>query len=81
MRKVPGGRWRLKGLGVEAPPPGPEEFHRAVGALVEARLGIVAVVEAPRNILGEKDAGPHLRQDQQADNHKAGGSDEPFHQN
>ena len=71
----------LKGLGVEAPPPGPEEFHRAVGVLGEARLGIVAVVKAARNILGKKDAGAHLRQDQQADNHKAGGSDQPFHQN
>ncbi len=77
----PRGPMALKGLGVEAPPPGPEEFHRAVGALIEARLGIVAVVEAAGNILGEKDAGAHLRQDQQADNHKAGGSDEPFHQN
>jgi hypothetical protein len=71
----------LKGLGVEAPPPRPEEFNRAVGVLGKAGLGIVAVVKATRNILGKKDAGAHLCQDQQADNHKASGSDQPFHQN
>ena len=43
---------------MEASAAGPEELHRAVGELVKARLGIVAVVEAPRDILGEKDRAP-----------------------
>ena len=47
---------------MEAPAAGPEEVHHAVAPLVKARLGVVAVGEAPGDILGKEDPGAEFGQ-------------------
>ena len=69
----------LEGLRLEAPAAGPEEVHRAVGPLVKARLGGVAVGEPPGNIRGKEDTGDELGCYQQQHHHQKGRGNEFFH--
>ena len=66
---------------MKTPAAGPEELHRAVPALVKARLGVVAVGEAPRDILRKKDPGNDFGQDQNHHHHQESRSNELLHQN
>jgi hypothetical protein len=77
--KHSGGPLALKGLGIKAATSSPEELYYAIPVLVKPGLGIVAVVEASRDVTGKKEARPYLCQDQQADDDYTGWSDQSFH--
>ena len=68
-------------IGMEAAAAGPEEFHRAVLLLGKPGLGVVAVGEAPGDILGEKDPGSELGQGQNHHYHQESRGNELLHQN